>query len=112
MSSKWTDEQLQAINERGRNILVSAGAGSGKTAVMVERVVKLVMEDRVPVSAMLIVTFTKAAASEMKERLRKSLTPEAFRITVAALRVYCIFISIKMNGARENCLKTKRKPAD
>ena len=73
MSSKWTDEQLQAINERGRNILVSAGAGSGKTAVMVERVVKLVMEDRVPVSAMLIVTFTKAAASEMKERLRKAL---------------------------------------
>ena len=73
MSSKWTDEQLQAINERGRNILVSAGAGSGKTAVMVERVVRLIMEDRVPVSAMLIVTFTKAAASEMKERLRKAL---------------------------------------
>ena len=73
MSSKWTEEQLKAINERGRNILVSAGAGSGKTAVMVERVVRLIMDDRVPASSMLIVTFTKAAASEMKERLRKAL---------------------------------------
>lgn len=73
MKAKWTEEQLRAINERGRNILVSAGAGSGKTAVMVERVVGLVLTDRVPVSAMLIVTFTKAAASEMKERLRNAL---------------------------------------
>lgn len=71
--SKWTTEQLRAITERGRNILVSAGAGSGKTAVMVERIVRLVIEDKVPVSAMLIVTFTKAAASEMKERLRNAL---------------------------------------
>lgn len=71
--SKWTTEQLRAITERGRNILVSAGAGSGKTAVMVERAVRLIMQDRVPVQQMLIVTFTKAAASEMKERLRKAL---------------------------------------
>ncbi len=70
---KWTTEQLQAITERGRNILVSAGAGSGKTAVMVERATRLILDDRVPVSSMLIVTFTNAAASEMRERLRQAL---------------------------------------
>ncbi|MBR2547310.1 MAG: UvrD-helicase domain-containing protein [Eubacterium sp.] len=70
---KWTAEQLQAITERGENILVSAGAGSGKTAVMVERATRLILEDRVPVSGMLIVTFTNAAASEMRERLRQAL---------------------------------------
>ncbi len=73
MENSWTEEQKRAISERGRNILVSAGAGSGKTAVMVERAVRLIMDDRVPVSSMLILTFTKAAASEMKDRLRKSL---------------------------------------
>ena len=70
---KWTTEQLQAISERNRNILVSAGAGSGKTAVMVERATRLILEDRVPVSRMLIVTFTNAAAAEMRERLRQAL---------------------------------------
>ena len=70
---KWTAEQLQAITERGRNILVSAGAGSGKTAVMVERATRLILEDHVPISSMLIVTFTNAAATEMKERLRQAL---------------------------------------
>ena len=73
MGNSWTDEQKRAISERGRNILVSAGAGSGKTAVMVERAVRLIMDDRVPVSSMLIVTYTNAAAAEMKDRLRKSL---------------------------------------
>lgn len=70
---KWTTEQLQAITERGRSILVSAGAGSGKTAVMVERATRLILDDHVPVSAMLIVTFTNAAAAEMRERLRQAL---------------------------------------
>lgn len=81
MERKWTEEQLQAITERGRNILVSAGAGSGKTAVMVERAVRLIMEDRVPVNSMLIVTFTRAAAGEMRERLRKALKDRLIRIT-------------------------------
>ena len=73
MDPKWTEEQQKAISERGRNILVSAGAGSGKTAVMVERALRLIAIDRVPVDAMLIVTFTKAAAGEMQGRLRKAL---------------------------------------
>ena len=74
---KWTKEQQQAIDERGRNILVAAAAGSGKTAVLVERIKKLIIEDGVPIDRMLIVTFTNAAAAEMKEKIRKALHKEA-----------------------------------
>ena len=73
----WTKEQKQAIDERGRNILVAAAAGSGKTAVLVERIKKLIIEDGVPIDRMLIVTFTNAAAAEMKEKIRKALHKEA-----------------------------------
>ena len=74
---KWTKEQQQAIVERRRNILVAAAAGSGKTAVLVERIKKLIIEDSVPIDRMLIVTFTNAAAAEMKEKIRKALHKEA-----------------------------------
>ncbi len=74
---KWTKEQQQAIDERGRNILVAAAAGSGKTAVLVERIKKLIIEDGVSIDRMLIVTFTNAAASEMKDKIRKALHKEA-----------------------------------
>ena len=74
---QWTKEQQQAIDERGRNILVAAAAGSGKTAVLVERIKKLIIEDGVPIDRMLIVTFTNAAAAEMKEKIRKALHKEA-----------------------------------
>ena len=73
---KWTDEQQKAIEKRGENLLVAAAAGSGKTAVLVERIKKLVLEENVPIDRMLIVTFTNAAAAEMKEKLRKSLQNE------------------------------------
>ncbi len=69
---KWTKEQNSAIYESGQNIIVSAGAGSGKTAVLSERVLEKVKND-IPVDQLLILTFTKAAASEMKERIRKKL---------------------------------------
>lgn len=69
----WTPQQQQAIDQRGKNILVSAAAGSGKTAVLVERIKKLVAEEGVPIDRMLIVTFTNAAASEMKEKIRATL---------------------------------------
>ena len=69
----WTEEQLQAINKRGANILVSAAAGSGKTSVLVERIITKVIEDKVDVDKILVVTFTSAAASEMKQRLLKAL---------------------------------------
>lgn len=68
----WTKEQTQAINQEGNNILVSAGAGSGKTAVLSERVLRKVM-DGVNVDEILILTFTKAAAYEMMLRIRSKL---------------------------------------
>lgn len=73
---KWTDEQQKAIGLRNRNILVSAAAGSGKTAVLVERIKQLIINDKVGLDRFLIVTFTKAAASEMKEKLMKAITKE------------------------------------
>ena len=73
---RWTPEQQQAINARNNTILVSAAAGSGKTAVLVERIVQLIREGDM-MNRMLIVTFTKAAASEMRQRLKKRLVREA-----------------------------------
>ena len=71
MSVKWTSEQQKVIDLRNRNILVSAAAGSGKTAVLVERIIRRLTEDDTPtdVDRLLIVTFTEAAAVEMKERI-------------------------------------------
>ena len=75
MSVKWTEEQRKVIDLRGRNILVSAAAGSGKTAVLVERIIKRLTEEEHPVDVdrLLIVTFTEAAAAEMKERIGAAL---------------------------------------
>ncbi len=69
----WTDKQSEAIYDRGNSLLLSAAAGSGKTAVLVERIISLLTESGASLDRMLIVTFTKAAASEMRERLRKKL---------------------------------------
>ena len=71
MGVKWTSEQQKVIDLRDRNILVSAAAGSGKTAVLVERIIRRLTEDDPPtdVDSLLIVTFTEAAAAEMKERI-------------------------------------------
>ncbi len=73
---EWTDEQRHAIEARGGSVLVSAAAGSGKTAVLVERVIRKVCDTAHPVSLdrLLIVTFTKAAAAEMRERIGKALS--------------------------------------
>ena len=68
----WTKEQQQAIDETGTNIIVSAGAGSGKTAVLTARTMRII-ESGTHINELLILTFTKAAAAEMKERIRKSL---------------------------------------
>lgn len=73
----WTEEQLQAITLRGKNILVAAGAGSGKTAVMVERVIRILSEGEASIDEMLIVTFTNVAAAEMRERIRSALKKES-----------------------------------
>ena len=74
---QWTEEQRRAIETRGRNILLSAAAGSGKTTVLVERVLRLVTEAGADVDRMLVVTFTRAAASDMRAKLSRSLNERA-----------------------------------
>ena len=76
MSISFTEKQQHVIDARGRNLLVSAAAGSGKTAVLVERIVKLVSDSEHPVDIdrLLVVTFTNAAASEMRERISSALS--------------------------------------
>lgn len=73
--TKWTEEQQRAITEKGSNILVSAGAGSGKTAVLTERIVTKLKEG-ISLEELVVLTFTNAAAFEMKERVRKKLLEE------------------------------------
>lgn len=75
MSIAWTEEQRKVIDLRDRNILVSAAAGSGKTAVLVERIIAMLTDAKHPVSvdSLLIVTFTEAAAAEMKDRIREAI---------------------------------------
>ncbi len=68
----WTDDQLRAINESGKNIIVSAGAGSGKTAVLTERVITK-LKNNIDINKLLVLTFTNAAANEMKERIRTAI---------------------------------------
>ncbi len=70
---QWTAQQLAAIENRKGTMLVSAAAGSGKTAVLVERALRLVVEDGVEIDRLLIVTFTNAAAAELKARLNEGL---------------------------------------
>ncbi len=70
---QWNEMQLKAIETKQKNVLVSASAGSGKTTVLIERLMRLVMEERVEVDAILAMTFTEAAANEMKKRLAAAL---------------------------------------
>ena len=74
--SKWTAEQKAAIDARGCSLIVSAAAGSGKTSVLVERLMRIIKdsEHQTPVEKMIVVTFTKDAAAEMKQRLASSLS--------------------------------------
>ena len=84
----WTAEQERAIERRTGDLLLDAGAGSGKTSVLVERFVKAVLEDGVDVAAMLTITFTEKAAAELRDRIRSRLraldAPEAARRTEGA----------------------------
>ena len=72
---KWTDDQQQVIDARGCDLLVSAAAGSGKTAVLVERILSMLTDREHPrdIDRLLIVTFTNAAAGEMKDRIRVAI---------------------------------------
>lgn len=74
--TKWTEEQLKAIETRRCNLLIAAAAGSGKTAVLVERIIRIITneESLVDIDRLLVVTFTSAAASEMRERIASAIT--------------------------------------
>ena len=78
---RFDQEQTAAIEAVGRNILVSASAGAGKTGVLVARLKKRCIQDRIPLSRILAVTFTQAAAAEMKKRLAKELNEEYMNCT-------------------------------
>ena len=73
--TKWTKEQQNVIDFRDRNILVSAAAGSGKTAVLVERIIQRITDSKNPmdIDRLLVVTFTNAAAAEMRERIENAI---------------------------------------
>ncbi len=99
---KWTDAQQQAIQARNPMLLVSAAAGSGKTAVLVERILTMIRKDGLDVGRMLVVTFTRAAAAEMRERILKALNDAADaeenlreqalkvdRASISTLHVFC-----------------------
>ncbi len=76
MARKWTDAQKKAIKTRDRTLLVSAAAGSGKTAVLTERIIRMLTDTQNPadISRMLVVTFTRAAAGELRARIAKALS--------------------------------------
>lgn len=110
MGISFTPEQQKVIDLRDRNILVSAAAGSGKTAVLVERIVKIITDETHPVDIdrLLVVSFTKAAAAEMRERIsqaiskRLELTPDSIHLQrqatllhnaqITTIDSFCLFI--------------------
>ena len=100
MSVRFTEEQLKAIETLDRSVLVSAAAGSGKTAVLVERILRIILDGKANVDEMLIVTFTRAAAAEMKARLstaiRKKMAEspdDAKRLSEQLSRMYRAYIT-------------------
>ena len=123
---RWTKEQEEAINKEGMNIIVSAGAGSGKTAVLTERVITKIKKG-IPVDHLLILTFTKAAASEMKERIRASIkkmnneeelnkldsayitTFDSFSLSIVKKYHYLLNVSKNINIGNDNVFKLKKE---
>ena len=69
----WSKEQLRAITTYDKNLLVAAAAGSGKTAVLVERIIRRLLDQQCDIDEILVVTFTNAAAAEMRERVARAI---------------------------------------
>ena len=120
---KWTEAQRKAIDSRGGNVLVSAAAGSGKTAVLVERVIKMILDknDPVDIDKMVIMTFTRAAAGSMRGKIysaireKLSKDPENSRLKEQLLKVYgakiCTIDSLCVDIVRENFQQIDVDPA-
>ncbi len=124
---RWTKEQEEAIYTSGKNIIVSAGAGSGKTAVLSERVLHKI-EEGIHVNELLILTFTRAAADEMKDRIRKKIlgkeelkkeltllnssyitTFDSFALSVVKKYHYLLNITDNINITDESIVKIQNK---
>lgn len=124
---RWTKEQEEAIYTSGKNIIVSAGAGSGKTAVLSERVLHKI-EEGTHVNELLILTFTRAAADEMKDRIRKKIsgkeelkkeltllnssyitTFDSFALSVVKKYHYLLNITDNINITDESIVKIRNK---
>ena len=124
---RWTKEQEEAIISDGKNIIVSAGAGSGKTAVLSERVLHKI-ENGIHVNELLILTFTRAAADEMKDRIRKKIsgkeelkneltllsssyitTFDSFALSVVKKYHYLLNITDDINITDESIVKIQNK---
>lgn len=103
MSSSLNPEQYQAVHHRGGPLLVLAGAGSGKTRVITERIAALVERD-VPLDAITAVTFTNKAAREMRERLAKRLGEQATRLRI------CTFHALGLTMVRQHASLVGRRP--
>lgn len=108
MEKKWTAAQTAAITAKNRTLLVSAAAGSGKTATLTERIIRAVTDESNPadISRMLIVTFTKAAAAELKERISAALS-EALAKNPSnknILRQFMLLPSAKISTIHSFCL--------
>ena len=112
METKWTDEQLLAIETRGKNLLVAAAAGSGKTAVLVERIIKIITDDNNPVDIdkLLVVTFTNAAASEMRERIGDAISKKLEEMPDSKMlqRQLALLNKSNITTIHSFCLKKKK----
>ena len=116
MGMTFTEEQKQVIDCRGKNLLVSAAAGSGKTAVLVERIIRILTDrdDPVDVDRLLIVTFTEAAAAEMKERIRGAIEkelenrPEDVHLQRQATLIHSALISMPVMAMPHTSIRSRR----
>ena len=71
--TEWTDKQLEAIEYEGSDVLVAAAAGSGKTTVLVERIIRGILDGRYSIDEILVATFTNMSARDMKDKVEKAL---------------------------------------
>lgn len=128
MGFTYTKDQQSVIDVHDKNVLVAAAAGSGKTAVLVERIVRMIAdpEKKLDIDRLLVVTFTKAAAAEMKERINKALTkrleeePDNFHLQkqitlihnaqITTIDSFCLFVL--RNHFNEVGLDPTFRPAD
>ncbi|SFT46949.1 DNA helicase/exodeoxyribonuclease V, subunit A [Selenomonas sp. GACV-9] len=95
----FTKDQQKAIDVRDKNILVAAAAGSGKTRVLVERIIKQLMEQELSIDELLVVTFTNAAAAEMRERIEGALQERLLEETSAGMSAWLERQSVLLTGA-------------